>query len=129
MLGKKDFRWKEVKQQFLPLMRSLILLLHNDVQEVIMGMAHRGRLNILANILGKTYEQIFSEFEGNTIPDQTMGSGDVKYHLGFSSEVETTGSKKVYLKLAPNPSHLEAVDPVVDWFCKSEGGCNVQSRL
>jgi 2-oxoglutarate dehydrogenase E1 component len=57
-------------------------------------MAHRGRLNVLANILGKTYEQIFSEFEGTAIPDQTMGSGDVKYHLGYSSEVETSGVKK-----------------------------------
>src|SRR5436853_2971907 len=92
----------------------------NNVQEVVMGMAHRGRLNILANILGKTYEQIFSEFEGNTIPDQTMGTGDVKYHLGFSSEVETAGNKKVYLKLAPNPSHLEAVDPVVIGFARAK---------
>ena len=75
-------------------------------------MAHRGRLNVLANILGKTYEQIFSEFEGTAIPDQTMGSGDVKYHLGFSSEVDTANGKKMHLKLAPNPSHLEAVDPV-----------------
>ena len=65
----------------------------HDVQEVVMGMAHRGRLNILANILGKTYEQIFSEFEGTGKMDQTMGSGDVKYHLGFSSEVETANGK------------------------------------
>jgi len=92
----------------------------NDVQEVIMGMAHRGRLNILANILGKTYEQIFSEFEGSAIPDQTMGTGDVKYHLGFSSEIETTSNKKVYLKLAPNPSHLEAVDPIVTGFARAK---------
>ena len=61
----------------------------HDVQEVVMGMAHRGRLNILANILGKTYEQIFSEFEGTAKLDQTMGSGDVKYHLGFGSELTT----------------------------------------
>jgi 2-oxoglutarate dehydrogenase E1 component len=92
----------------------------HDVQEIIIGMAHRGRLNILANILGKTYEQIFSEFEGTTTPDQTMGSGDVKYHLGFSSEIETINGKKVYLKLAPNPSHLEAVDPVVIGFARAK---------
>ncbi|HVZ95944.1 MAG TPA: thiamine pyrophosphate-dependent enzyme, partial [Chitinophagaceae bacterium] len=92
----------------------------NDVQEVVIGMAHRGRLNVLANILGKTYEQIFSEFEGNTTPDTTMGSGDVKYHLGYSSEVETPAGKKVYLKLAPNPSHLEAVDPLVIGFARSK---------
>ena len=91
-----------------------------EVQEVVIGMAHRGRLNVLANILGKTYEQIFSEFEGNTTPDATMGSGDVKYHMGYSSEVETPSGKQVYLKLAPNPSHLEAVDPVVLGFARSK---------
>ena len=92
----------------------------NEVREVVIGMAHRGRLNILANILGKTYEQIFTEFEGNAIPDTTMGSGDVKYHMGFSSEIETAAGKKVYLKLAPNPSHLEAVDPIVIGFARSK---------
>ncbi|MEO7962239.1 MAG: 2-oxoglutarate dehydrogenase E1 component [Ginsengibacter sp.] len=92
----------------------------NGVQEVVIGMAHRGRLNILANILGKTYEQIFTEFEGSAVPDTTMGSGDVKYHMGFSSEIETSAGKKVYLKLAPNPSHLEAVDPVVIGFARSK---------
>lgn len=92
----------------------------NDVHEVVIGMAHRGRLNILANILGKTYEQIFTEFEGNAIPDTTMGSGDVKYHMGFSSEIETASGRKLYLKLAPNPSHLEAVDPVVIGLARSK---------
>ncbi|GAB3432663.1 2-oxoglutarate dehydrogenase E1 component [Niabella aquatica] len=90
-----------------------------DVKEVVIGMAHRGRLNILANILGKTYEQIFSEFEGTGEINQTMGSGDVKYHLGFGSEVETAGGNAVHLKLMPNPSHLEAVDPVVLGFARS----------
>ncbi|MEO8413868.1 MAG: 2-oxoglutarate dehydrogenase E1 component [Ginsengibacter sp.] len=92
----------------------------NSVQEVVIGMAHRGRLNILANIMGKTYEQIFTEFEGNSVPDTTMGSGDVKYHMGYSSEIESTAGKKVHLKLAPNPSHLEAVDPVVIGFSRSK---------
>lgn len=94
----------------------------NNVQEVVIGMAHRGRLNILANILGKTYEQIFTEFEGTATPDTTMGSGDVKYHLGFSSEVITVSGNKINLKLCPNPSHLEAVDPVVVGFsrCKAD---------
>ena len=92
----------------------------NNVQEVVFGMAHRGRLNVLANILGKTYQQIFTEFEGTATPDTTMGSGDVKYHKGFSSEVETTAGKKVHLKLCPNPSHLEAVDPVVIGFARSK---------
>ena len=92
----------------------------NGVQEVVIGMAHRGRLNILANILGKTYEQIFSEFEGTATPDTTMGTGDVKYHLGFSSEIETSSGNKINLKLCPNPSHLEAVDPVVVGFARSK---------
>ncbi len=92
----------------------------NNVQEVVLGMAHRGRLNVLANILGKTYEQIFTEFEGTAIPDTTMGSGDVKYHQGFSSEVDTVSGNKMHLKLCPNPSHLEAVDPVVIGFARSK---------
>lgn len=93
----------------------------NDVQEVVIGMAHRGRLNILANTLGKTYEQIFSEFEGTARMDQTMGSGDVKYHLGFGSEITTAGGKNIHVKLMPNPSHLEAVDPVVEGFARAKG--------
>ena len=90
------------------------------VQEVVIGMAHRGRLNILANIMGKTYENIYNEFEGTATPDTTMGSGDVKYHLGYSSEVETDLGNKINLKLCPNPSHLEAVDPVVVGFARSK---------
>ncbi len=93
---------------------------NNNVEEVVIGMAHRGRLNVLANIMGKTYEQIFSEFEGTSTPDTTMGTGDVKYHLGFGSDVETAGGKKIHLKLSPNPSHLEAVDPVVIGFARSK---------
>ncbi|MBX3240603.1 MAG: 2-oxoglutarate dehydrogenase E1 component [Chitinophagaceae bacterium] len=94
-----------------------------DVHEVVIGMAHRGRLNILANIMGKTYEQIFSEFEGTGKVDQTMGSGDVKYHLGFGSEVHTPDGQVMLVKLMPNPSHLEAVDPVVVGFAR--GRANV----
>ncbi|RYU78373.1 2-oxoglutarate dehydrogenase E1 component [Hymenobacter persicinus] len=90
------------------------------VKEVMIGMAHRGRLNVLANIMGKTYEQIFSEFEGTAVPDLTMGDGDVKYHMGYSSEVEAEGGQKVNLKLAPNPSHLEAVNPVVEGFVRAK---------
>jgi len=91
-----------------------------DVHEVVIGMAHRGRLNVLANIMGKTYEQIFSEFEGTAKLDQTMGSGDVKYHMGYGSEVETPEGKQIHLKLMPNPSHLEAVDPVVVGFSRAK---------
>ncbi|GGZ22165.1 2-oxoglutarate dehydrogenase subunit E1 [Echinicola pacifica] len=89
-------------------------------EEVMIGMAHRGRLNVLANVMGKTYEQIFSEFEGTAKPDLTMGDGDVKYHMGFSSEISTPSNKKINLKLAPNPSHLEAVNPVVEGFVRAK---------
>jgi 2-oxoglutarate dehydrogenase E1 component len=83
------------------------------VEEVMIGMAHRGRLNVLANVMRKTYEQIFNEFEGN-LPDQVWGDGDVKYHMGYASQVETPSGKMMNLRLAPNPSHLEAVNPVVE---------------
>lgn len=89
------------------------------VEEVVIGMAHRGRLNVLANIMGKTYEEIFAEFEGNTDPDLTMGDGDVKYHLGYNSHIQV-GDRKIYVKLAPNPSHLEAVDPVVLGYTRAQ---------
>ena len=93
---------------------------NHDVQEVVIGMAHRGRLNILANIMGKTYEQIFSEFEGTAKVDQTMGSGDVKYHMGYGSDILTPDHKNIHVKLMPNPSHLEAVDPVVLGFARAK---------
>ena len=89
------------------------------VEEVVIGMAHRGRLNVLTNIMGKTYEQIFNEFEGS-MPEETMGDGDVKYHMGYSSIVKTPSGREVNLKLAPNPSHLEAVNPVVEGFVRAK---------
>ena len=83
------------------------------VERVVIGMAHRGRLNVLANILGKSYEQIFREFEAVLLPLSTEGSGDVKYHLGQRGVFQTAGGKSVEIYLCANPSHLEAVDPVV----------------
>jgi len=85
----------------------------HGVEQIVMGMAHRGRLNILANILGKDYEFIFNEFAENYVPGSQLGDGDVKYHLGYEAIVTTSKGPKVGLSLAPNPSHLEAVDPVV----------------
>ena len=83
------------------------------VQEVVIGMAHRGRLNVLANIMGKPYRAIFSEFQGGSAqPEDVQGSGDVKYHLGTSTDRDF-GENKLHLSLTANPSHLEAVDPVV----------------
>ncbi|MBC7922824.1 MAG: 2-oxoglutarate dehydrogenase E1 component [Ferruginibacter sp.] len=90
-------------------------------EECIVAMAHRGRLNVLVNIIGKTYENVFSEFEGTAVPDLTFGDGDVKYHMGYSSQVETVSGKKIHLKLAPNPSHLEAVNPVVEGIARAKG--------
>lgn len=90
------------------------------VKEVIIGMAHRGRLNVLANIMGKTYQQIFKEFEASEDPGEVFGSGDVKYHLGYSSQVNTPNGKSVHLKLVPNPSHLETVDPVVEGYSRAK---------
>lgn len=84
------------------------------VKEYVIGMAHRGRLNVLANILRKPYQNIFAEFEDNFLPDSIDGDGDVKYHLGYSSTIETTNGKQIHLSLTPNPSHLEAVNPVVE---------------
>ena len=89
------------------------------VEEIVIGMAHRGRLNVLANIMGKTYSQIFNEFEGTAVPDLSFGDGDVKYHLGYSSQIKHA-DKIVNLKLAPNPSHLEAVNTVVEGFSRAK---------
>jgi 2-oxoglutarate dehydrogenase E1 component len=119
-IGQKRFSL-EGGETTIPALDAMInMAAEHDVQEVVMGMAHRGRLNILANILGKTYEQIFSEFEGTAKLDQTMGSGDVKYHMGFGSELVTPTDKTVHVKLMPNPSHLEAVDPVVVGFARAK---------
>ena len=119
-IGQKRFSLEGGESTIAALDAIISTAADNDVKETVIGMAHRGRLNVLANVLGKTYEQIFTEFEGTATPDTTMGSGDVKYHLGFSSEVETFGGKKIHLKLAPNPSHLETVTPVVIGYARSK---------
>jgi len=87
-------------------------------KEFIIGMPHRGRLNVLTNIMKKAYQQVFSEFEGKEYEDEYL-LGDVKYHLGFTSERTTTKGKKVKMTLAPNPSHLETVDPVVEGIARA----------
>jgi 2-oxoglutarate dehydrogenase E1 component len=119
-IGQKRFSLEGGETTIAALDSIITTAANNDVQEVVIGMAHRGRLNVLANIMGKTYEQIFSEFEGTAKLDQTMGSGDVKYHMGYGSEVQTADGKTVHLKLMPNPSHLEAVDPVVVGFARAK---------
>ena len=89
------------------------------IKEFVIGMAHRGRLNVLANLLGKSYEDIFGEFEGKEFDDNSF-DGDVKYHLGYSSDIQTALGKKVHLSLTPNPSHLEAVDPLVQGIVRAK---------
>jgi 2-oxoglutarate dehydrogenase E1 component len=89
------------------------------VEEFVVGMAHRGRLNVLANIFNKTYKEIFSEFEGKLYEDDNI-SGDVKYHLGFTSIQKCSNGNNIKLNLTPNPSHLEAVDPVVEGITRAK---------
>ncbi|HJQ36449.1 MAG TPA: multifunctional oxoglutarate decarboxylase/oxoglutarate dehydrogenase thiamine pyrophosphate-binding subunit/dihydrolipoyllysine-residue succinyltransferase subunit [Thermoanaerobaculia bacterium] len=92
----------------------------DGVVEGVIGMAHRGRLNVLANTLGKSYEQIFREFEGDIDPNSREGSGDVKYHLGADGAHQTPSGEEMKLTLASNPSHLEAVDPIVEGMVRAK---------
>ena len=119
-LGQKRFSL-EGGETTIPALQTIINTSASmGVKEVVIGMAHRGRLNVLSNILGKTYEQIFTEFEGNVNPDLTMGDGDVKYHLGYSSQIATPSGNNIYVKLTPNPSHLEVVDSLVLGYTRGQ---------
>ncbi len=91
----------------------------SGINDIVMGMAHRGRLNVLSNILKKSHRQIFGEFEGHIDPDTVQGSGDVKYHLGTRGSYETRAGNTTELHLPPNPSHLEAVNPVVEGISRA----------
>jgi len=91
-----------------------------ELDEVVIGMPHRGRLNVLANIVGKSYAKIFREFEGNIDPTTSHGSGDVKYHLGAEGTFEAYTGRRIKVTLVANPSHLEAVDPVVEGFVRAK---------
>lgn len=119
-IGQKRFSLEGGETTIAALDAMINLGTEDIVEEVIIAMAHRGRLNVLANIMGKTYDQIFNEFEGTAVLDQSYGDGDVKYHLGFSSQVKMPSGKIVNLKLAPNPSHLESVDPVMEGFARAK---------
>jgi len=121
-LGQKRFSL-EGAESLIPALDSVIEKgAEIGIQEFVIGMAHRGRLNVLTNIMGKSYKSVFSEFEGKTYADdpEVNFGGDVKYHLGFSSEVKTNDGKSVHLSLAPNPSHLEIVDPIVEGMVRSK---------
>jgi 2-oxoglutarate dehydrogenase E1 component len=112
-VGAKRFSL-EGGETLIPLLDALIeRSAKHGVKEMVLGMPHRGRLNVLANTLDKPYGMIFGEFE-DSHPETVAGDGDVKYHLGFSHDHVTTDGKSIHLSLTPNPSHLEAVNPVVE---------------
>lgn len=121
-LGQKRFSL-EGAESLIPALDSVIEKGADlGIQEFVIGMAHRGRLNVLTNILGKSYESIFSEFEGKTYAEEAEQDfgGDVKYHLGYSTDITTDNDASVHLSLVPNPSHLETVDPVVEGLVRSK---------
>ena len=112
-VGQKRFGL-EGAESAIPLLDALLTCAADaPLAEVVMGMAHRGRLNVLVNLVGKTYHELFKEFEGAITEEQIQGSGDVKYHLGQIGAYESPSGKHLLVELAANPSHLEAVDPVV----------------
>ncbi|MDX6557002.1 MAG: multifunctional 2-oxoglutarate metabolism enzyme [Blastocatellia bacterium] len=118
-LGQKRFSI-EGCETIIPLLDQLIERAGDlGVEDIKLGMAHRGRLNVLANVIGNFCERIFTAFEGSVHPSFPADEGDVKYHQGATGERETAGGKKVRLTLSPNPSHLEAVDPVVEGMTRA----------
>ncbi|MSU79388.1 MAG: 2-oxoglutarate dehydrogenase E1 component [Gemmataceae bacterium] len=113
-LGQKRFSL-EGAETLIPLLNMIVESAASmGVKEIVMGMAHRGRLNVLANILGKPHKELFTLFDAHYIPNSMAGDGDVKYHLGFSDDRLTSSGNPIHLTLTPNPSHLEAVNPVVE---------------
>jgi len=119
-LGQKRFSL-EGAEAVIPALDSVIQKgAELGIEEFVIGMAHRGRLNVLANIMHKTYKDIFSEFEGKGFDVNTPFGGDVKYHLGYSTDINTDSGKNVHLSLCPNPSHLETVDSVVQGMVRSK---------
>ncbi|MBS0621843.1 MAG: 2-oxoglutarate dehydrogenase E1 component [Verrucomicrobia bacterium] len=119
-VGQKRFSL-EGSETLIPILQALIRGgAEEEIEEFVIAMAHRGRLNVLCNILNKAYANIFHEFEDSLIQESFEGSGDVKYHKGYAADVETPNGRKVRLNLAANPSHLEAVDPVVEGLCRAK---------
>src|SRR5690606_29232602 len=113
-VGQKRFSM-EGEESLIPALDALIdNAAENGVEQFVMRMAHRGRLNVLANIFGKSTKDIFSEFDGKDYDDTQYFDGDVKYHLGLTSDRVTKSGKKINLNLAPNPSHLETVGAVIE---------------
>ena len=119
-VGQKRFGLEGAESTIVLLDALLDAAAGSGVAEVVMGMAHRGRLNVLANIVGKSYREIFEEFEGNLDPDSVQGSGDVKYHKGARGIFHASAGEELPITLASNPSHLEAVDPVVEGMTRAK---------
>ena len=118
-VGQKRFGL-EGAESAIPLLDAVLdEAIRSGIDEAVMGMAHRGRLNVLANIVGKSYREIFAEFEGNVDPESVQGSGDVKYHKGASGKFQARDGQELAISLASNPSHLEAVDPVVEGMARA----------
>jgi len=119
-LGQKRFSL-EGAESLIPLLHALLDEAGDTgVEQITMGMTHRGRLNVLANVLRKPYEMVFAEFEGTFLPPNVQGDGDVKYHLGYAHDVPTRSGRKLHLSLCSNPSHLEAIDPVVEGIVRAK---------
>ncbi|SEF87122.1 2-oxoglutarate dehydrogenase E1 component [Actinacidiphila yanglinensis] len=119
-VGQKRFSL-EGGESVIPLLDAVLdAAAESRLDEVIIGMAHRGRLNVLANIVGKSYAQIFREFEGNLDPKSMHGSGDVKYHLGAEGNFTGLDGEQINVSLAANPSHLETVDPVIEGIARAK---------
>jgi 2-oxoglutarate decarboxylase len=120
-VGQKRFSL-EGSEAVIPMMDGVIdQSAEYGLDEVVIGMPHRGRLNVLANIVGKPYSKIFTEFEGNLNPSQAHGSGDVKYHLGAEGKYyQMFGDNEINVSLTANPSHLEAVDPVLEGLVRAK---------
>ncbi|MCX4577460.1 multifunctional oxoglutarate decarboxylase/oxoglutarate dehydrogenase thiamine pyrophosphate-binding subunit/dihydrolipoyllysine-residue succinyltransferase subunit [Streptomyces sp. NBC_01571] len=119
-VGQKRFSL-EGGESVIPLLDAVIdSAAESRLDEVVIGMAHRGRLNVLANIVGKSYAQIFREFEGNLDPKSMHGSGDVKYHLGAQGTFTGLDGEQIKVSLAANPSHLETVDPVIEGIARAK---------
>ena len=112
-VGTKRFGLEGAESAIPILDRILSMAAESGLDSAVLGMAHRGRLNVLANVMGKSYDQIFKEFEGHVDPSTVQGSGDVKYHLGASGKYEGPSGESIRVELAANPSHLETVNPVV----------------
>src|SRR5207302_4964367 len=119
-LGQKRFSL-EGCETIIPLLDQLVeRAAEKGVEDITLGMAHRGRLNVLANVVGNFSERIFTAFEGSVHPNFPADEGDVKYHQGAKGERETADGRHVKITVSPNPSHLEFVDPVVEGMVRAK---------